>query len=131
MQVEDFKDGACHGTDSQGLSVPIGTELTFEAETAPITGLADGIPESDQQSRFAGWSRPECDTDASCTLKTAADEEWIVAQFSPVWLKVSSPKKVTVSTPQLECTLPPEPPPPPEETTTLSSACSRPALDKL
>ena len=72
------------------LSVPTGTKLTFRATPKPVLAPEPGFdarPDPPVASEFQGWSRPECTSDGSCTVKTAADDELIVAQFSPVWLE--------------------------------------------
>jgi uncharacterized repeat protein (TIGR01451 family) len=64
-------------------SVPDDTKLTLEAVATPTP--------TSKESRFLGWSRPECDTGSKCEVTTAAetaDEEWIAAQFSPLTLIV-------------------------------------------
>ena len=72
------------------FSVPTGTALTFRAIPRPVED-ADGSPVSPVvQSQFRGWSRPECKAKGpspTCTIKATADLEWVVAQFSPVWLE--------------------------------------------
>ena len=71
------------------FSVPTGTTLTFRAIPKPVEALGGtSSPDPAVQSEFIGWSRPECKDKAKpCTIKTAADLEWVVAQFSPVWLE--------------------------------------------
>ena len=71
------------------LSVPTGTTLTFTATPKPVAPpeAGDPAPNPPVSSEFRGWSRPECGASGPCTVKTAADEEWVVAQFSPVWLE--------------------------------------------
>jgi len=72
------------------FSVPTGTALTFRAIPRPVED-AGGSPVSPVvQSDFRGWSRPECKATGApptCTIKATADVEWVVAQFSPVWLE--------------------------------------------
>ena len=72
------------------LSVPAGTTLTFRATPRPVQApqpSSDPRPNPPVASGFQGWSRPECTSRGPCTVKTAAGGEWIVAQFSPVWLE--------------------------------------------
>ena len=73
------------------LSVPTGTTLTFRATPKTVSGpqASDPARNPPVQSEFRGWSRPECPGGGSCTVKTADDEEWVVAQFSPVWLEAT------------------------------------------
>lgn len=71
------------------LSVPAGTALTFRAIPRPVEAIGTGTPSPSPAvlSEFVGWSRPECKSTGPCAFKAAAGEEWIVAQFSPVWLE--------------------------------------------
>ena len=80
------------------FSVPTGTALTFTAIPRPVestdgtTSLTPAV-----QSEFVGWSRSECKAKPTCAVKTAADQEWVVAQFSPVWLEALVTGNGTVS----------------------------------
>ncbi len=63
---------------------------------APEPGV-DPRPNPPVASQFRGWSRPECTSTGPCTVKTAAAEEWVVAQFSPVWLEAVVAGSGTIS----------------------------------
>ena len=71
------------------FSVPTGTALDVQSdpEACRSASAARRVPtrlSSRSSSAGAGRSaRPR----RPCTVKTAADQEWVVAQFSPVWLE--------------------------------------------
>jgi uncharacterized repeat protein (TIGR01451 family) len=81
------------------LTVPTGTPLKFTATPTPITppDPTDPPPPSPGQSQFEGWSRPECESKGDCIVQTASEDEWIVAQFTPVWLEVITSGAGTVA----------------------------------
>ena len=89
------------------LTVPVGTKLTFKATPKPVQGpeLDDPVPDPPVTSEFRSWSRGECTSAGPCTVKTAAPEEWVVAQFSPVWLEalVTGPGTITAGGVQKTC----------------------------
>ena len=87
------------------LSVPTGTTLTFRATPKPVGApqSSDKAPNPPVQSEFRGWSRPECPSGGACTVKTADDEEWVVAQFSPVWLEASLNGPGTIDVGSVHC----------------------------
>ena len=89
------------------LTAEVGTKLTFRATPKNVQGpeLDEPGPTPPVASEFRGWSRPECTTRAPCTVKVAASEEWIVAQFSPVWLEaiVDGQGKVSAGGVTKEC----------------------------
>jgi hypothetical protein len=73
------------------LDLPVGQRVTFTAEVAPVTGpeSTDLAPSPPVESKFVGWSRPECEgATSSCTITVEDDPEPVVAQFTPVWLEV-------------------------------------------
>ena len=83
INADQSDDGGCK------VSVPVGTTLTFRATPKNVEGpeIGDPGPNPPVASEFRGWSRPECPSRGACTVKVAAAEEWVVAQFSPVWLE--------------------------------------------
>jgi hypothetical protein len=87
------------------LSVPTGTTLTFRATPKPVEApqSSDQAPNPPVRSEFRGWSRPECPSGVACTVKTADDEEWVVAQFSPVWLEASLNGPGTIDVGSVHC----------------------------
>jgi len=80
------------------FSVPTGTALTFRAIPRPVESIGGtSSPNPGVQSEFVGWSRSECKAKLACAVKTAADQEWVTAQFSPVWLEALVTDAGTVS----------------------------------
>ena len=80
--------------------MPVGTPLTFTATPAPIRvpEVGDPEPPASSQSQFVGWSRPECGSSGSCVVQAADEQEYVVAQFTPVWLEVIPFGSGTVAT---------------------------------
>jgi hypothetical protein len=82
----DFQSGAC-----PELSVATGTKLTFRARPTTVRApepAEDPPPSPAVDSRFVGWGHPECESAEPCTIEVKSEAEWVVAQFTPVWLEV-------------------------------------------
>ena len=74
------------------FSVPTGTTLTFRATPKPVEALRAATRHRTRLSSrsSAAGAGPSARSKAKpCTVKTADDQEWVVAQFSPVWLEAS------------------------------------------